>query len=139
MPYRDNGSNVRNFEYTLQERLTKITYFRLRIVDTDGTYKYSRSISLSPGAMTTIAVSAAPNPFTDVLNISYTSDKKASIRFVVTNMAGRGLISVERSVNKGSNSLSINEVNQLAPGFYLLTVINPENGDKTTLKLQKNK
>ncbi|MCG2612759.1 T9SS type A sorting domain-containing protein [Terrimonas sp. NA20] len=139
IPYRGNGIATTAFSYILNEKLTSTNYFRLRIVDTDGSYKYSRTISLTPHTTTLGTALVSPNPFTGSPYLSYTSDKSTRIQCVITNIVGGRMVSEDRQVNKGINQLSLLAFERLPAGFYLLSVTDKATGEKQTIKLQKEK
>ena len=62
-----------------------------------------------------------PNPASDILFFSFTSEEDADYRVKVCDMAGRELMQEARNATKGSNASEI-PVNSYAKGAYLLIV-----------------
>jgi len=139
IPYQDNGSSTSAFSYQLNEKLTRTNYFRLRIVDNDGSFTYSRTISLAPLATNTVTASVSPNPFSGAPTLRYTNDKPGRIQCVLTTIGGSRVLTEERQVQQGTNLLSLPSIGRLPAGFYLLSITDQATGHQTTIKLQKEK
>lgn len=107
----------RNYSLIDGAKLSKTTYYRIKIVYLNGQVKYSRMILVKP--TTGVDVSIYPNPVVSNLMIAGL-DGASTIRIV--NAKGE-LISLLKSA---ANSTSI-DVSKLSPGFYALTILG-ENG-----------
>ena len=59
----------------------KVQYYRLRMIDSDGSFEYSKTISLSTQNLAKPQVQIAPNPAADIatLSISLTNDAEVSL------------------------------------------------------------
>ena len=96
-----------------------IVYYRLKMIDNDGRYRYSPVVSVKTGkADATITVS--PNPFTNKLFVKLQSSETTLGFALITDMAGRTLRSIpEISILQGENILTINKLEGLAKGMYI--------------------
>lgn len=91
------------------------TYYRLKIVDNNGNYKYSSVVRLASGQG--IKVSVYPNPASDVVTVSGLS---ASDNIKLLSIDGKLLLQQNAS---GAQSLIVN-IAKYKPGTYILQVQN---------------
>ncbi|HMO61287.1 MAG TPA: T9SS type A sorting domain-containing protein [Ferruginibacter sp.] len=100
-------------------------FYRLKMVDTDGSFKYSAIIQLRPNAETkTTTVKAWPNPYTSQLNTEYYSSNNGSITISLLDMNGRAVAATSVTVSKGRNSFAITQAQSLPRGTYILQINN---------------
>lgn len=103
-------------------------YYRLKIVDVDGSFKYSNVIMIRKTDNAVDALSITPNPVKNAANatvrISATVNGKADLS--VVDMAGRIVLSQQEQLTEGLNSITLNNLNHLQAGLYLLKVNNGE-------------
>ncbi len=137
IPVQTTADLVHHYHYELKKQLLHASYFRLRIADSDGKMQYSRVILLKPGTWQNPAVKVMPNPFKDVLNITYTAQKNDELRLLLTDVTGHVIKKIEKEVISGENNIGMNDLGNLQPGIYFLTIYNKDNTAKTFLKLQK--
>ncbi|GGM84977.1 hypothetical protein GCM10010967_16150 [Dyadobacter beijingensis] len=106
-------SNSRK-DYTFRDAAERFgtQYYRLKMVDTDGTFAYSaiQSIRLASGGL----ISAYPNPVVDKLLIG---SKEALASVKVTDLAGRSILQVSKPVAGQEVSLK-----SYPAGTYLVKV-----------------
>lgn len=125
---------------TLQYAFTDIApaaganYYRLKMVDNNGTYQYSGIITIRTNVQG-FNVIASPNPFTDNVTITIESKTDETVYLRVFNNDGRLLWSKTTSVTAGTNVQYFNELQSLPKGMYIIKV-NKQNTE-TSLKLVK--
>lgn len=97
-----------------------IIYYRLKMIDLDGQYRYSNIIQLRKEALEqSRIISLAPNPFENKLTIQYESKGKEKITGSLFNSQGQLIKKLSFTVNEGVNQLYLYG-NELASGVYLL-------------------
>lgn len=97
-----------------------IVYYRLKMIDTDGHYRYSNIIQLRKEVIVqSRIISLAPNPFVNILMIQYEAANKEKIEGNILDSKGQLLKQVSFTVTTGINQLYING-SELSPGVYLL-------------------
>ncbi|MEP6674531.1 MAG: T9SS type A sorting domain-containing protein [Ferruginibacter sp.] len=120
------------FSYSDASPVAGINYYRLKMVDADGKISYSSIIALLNSSKGFEIVGMLPNPVTAggaaILNL--TSAEKINVQVVVTDIAGRKLVSSNESLTAGSNQLALN-LNKLAAGTYQVTVYQNDGAAKT--------
>jgi len=65
---------------------------------------------------------AYPSPATDMVNVSFTSEKQDKVQFLLTSVDGSISQTFDHNVNAGSNVIGIN-TSKFASGTYFLSVI----------------
>ena len=114
----------------------KVVYYRLKMVDTDGKYKFSKVLVIIPNTASTVnTLKAWPLPFTAQLTAGYSSELSGEIKVNLTNINGSRVASSSATVQKGYNSISINQAQTIPSGTYLLTITS--NGKTESIKVVK--
>ncbi|MFZ4057274.1 MAG: T9SS type A sorting domain-containing protein [Ferruginibacter sp.] len=133
-----NSSTISNYQETddLFFYTATTVYYRLKMVDIDGSAKFSAIVVLKlNAAQPTQTLSAFPNPFKGQLNATYISEKEGTVQMMIKAMDGKTIQSSSVLVRKGINTIAVQSVNQLTAGTYCLTIVG--NNQITTLKLVK--
>lgn len=102
-------------------------YYRLKMIDKDGTIKYSAIRLINFGKGTQISV--YPNPATDFINISISKADNKSTTIHLVNMFGQ-IVQQKAITNNGQF-----DIRNLTPGTYIVVI--DSNGEKETYKIQK--
>ena len=114
---------------------TTNVYYRLKIVDNDGQYRYSNIIKL--GKKQAIQyVKVYPNPVKQMLMVQVEATTAGAYSLRVMDAAGKQCLIKEYQVNAGLQTLSI-PVYMLAQGSYLL-VMQQSDGSTTDVKFIKD-
>lgn len=100
---------------------TPVTYYRLKIVENDRSYHYSRIISIENLAEESSVVNLYPNPSNREVHVQIKApgQNKAVIR--ITDMLGKVLYSQELGLNNSAATATI-LTDTYAEGSYILTV-----------------
>jgi glucose/arabinose dehydrogenase len=118
-----NSSTIRTYSFNdadVANQRAATIYYRLKLADINGSFKYSNTISVSlPITKATITVS--PNPASNELKASVISPVTGNASWQVIDNAGRTVMYSSTTLKKGNNSISIN-INQLAAGSYYLYI-----------------
>jgi len=122
-----NGNNIAGsvFDYSFTDieagnLPSLILYYRLRIVDIDGSFKYSNIVSVSLGAITG-KLSVSPNPVINQLKVNISSPTDGRIQWKLFDNTGRVVLQNAELVRKGDNTFTI-MMNKLSKGSYYLSV-----------------
>ncbi|WP_221392164.1 T9SS type A sorting domain-containing protein [Dyadobacter sp. NIV53] len=121
--YLKSGSAQSDFDFTDFQSagaswLAGKLYYRLKLVDLDGSYAYSKAQSVEAGShdMTLVAY---PNPAREVLNLRTGSINVSKAEITITSLEGKRLMHQPVSVIKGKVTL---DTHNFPPGVYLLSV-----------------
>jgi hypothetical protein len=123
---KGNGTTnqISNYEYgdnMLPSQPVKNLYYRLKQVDFDGGFDYSKINSISYQAQPIIA-QVSPNPFQDIASIVIQSETEGYIDIVITNLSGVTLSNQRSVVGSGQNTIQINAIESLPHGMYFVSV-----------------
>jgi hypothetical protein len=80
-------------------------YYRLKMVDKDGAFKYSEIVSVTLEPLT--GVNVYPNPIEDVLNIRFTAQCGDNVVVQVSDIQGRVIYTEAKQIHTGTNNLKI--------------------------------
>jgi predicted aconitase with swiveling domain len=98
----------------------KIIYYRIKQVDVDSKYAYSNVVVVRPNRTT--GVKAWPNPFTQNINVSIVSEAATKVNVKLLGSNGQLLQTQSQQISKGTNQISLNNLDVLPQGIYLLKV-----------------
>jgi hypothetical protein len=117
------GSNS-SYSFTDATVMPGNNFYRLKLVDADGRFKYSHIILLRNDAMNSITLGAArPNPFKDALTISVYMPVAETIQVQLLDMSGRLVWSRLQRGTRGTNDIQVTGLAGLAHGLYTLRVL----------------
>jgi trimeric autotransporter adhesin len=131
-----NSNSILNYSYTDNdaiEQQTNTIYYRLKIINTDGSFKYSNIITISL-PITKVVITIAPNPVVNDVKGNIISPIAGNVTLRIFDNAGRMVLQTNVFVKKGSNNFTQNII-QLAKGAYYLDISG--NGIISRSKFQK--
>lgn len=116
-----------------------IFYYRLKMVDVDGKFKYSNIIVIRRDAKSINGISVSPNPVIGTSNatirLSSVNTGKVDIRLI--DLAGKVVLQQQSRVSEGINSISINNINRLQSGIYTIQVLQNDEAMATKISIVK--
>ncbi len=128
-----------SFEYAFTDndaikQSTQRLYYRLTMVDIDGSYKYSNVVSvmlpLKSGNMT-----LSPNPVYNEVKVAITSPADGRVQWKLVDYVGRVILKGEEEVKKGEGNQFMVNMSRLPAGTYYLSITGAGNNQEA--KLQK--
>jgi len=99
-----------------------IVYYRLRLVDLDGNYKYSGIVPISVENKK-LTVQLYPNPVSNQINLKITSYESQKIQWRLTDNAGRLIKGGHYTISQGLNVIA-EDASFLSSGLYYLQLFN---------------
>jgi hypothetical protein len=130
-------NSTNDYQFSTQDNIRAYSYFRLKIVESDGSYSYTTTVNLETKCPLDFGVEFSPVPFQNNLNIRVQLGISNEIVLVLTNSVGQIVRKEKRSLSRGINNFSWSNMNQLAAGTYIISVTD-QFGNKTVKKLVKN-
>lgn len=97
-----------------------ISYYRLKMVDKDGSFSYSNIVAISIRLDGSIAV--FPVPAQESLSLVYDSNNTGTVTINVVDAIGQMLVSRTEGVSQGFNNFKL-DISQLPVGAYFINVI----------------
>lgn len=132
-----NSSTPLSYTFTDFSPLGLQQYYRIKQTDLDGKFAYSAIVLVKREAPATLTVTKVyPNPSTSSIYINAACPAATALQLAVVDMNGRVLGRKQVNALVGNNGFDM-PVAQLAPGTYLLQVINADNKVVTTEKFIK--
>lgn len=131
-----NSSTVQQYTYTDNniETLSGNIYYRLKMIDNDGSAKYSDvkvvKLSLEPS----LAISVYPNPAVNTLTIEFINDTPSTVNYAINNTAGITVLKgvYEHGAIKSHQNF---DISGLIPGLYFIKITS--NNRQKVLKFVK--
>jgi hypothetical protein len=118
-----NSNSVKTYSVTDEigsMNSNNILYYRIKQIDFDGNFSYSRVEKVAK--ITSEKVVVSPNPFTNFLNINIFSETGSSANITLLNNWGSKVINYEANLIVGDNLIEIPEVQKLSNGIYILQI-----------------
>ncbi len=119
------------FNYIDAMPLAGINYYRLKITDPIGAFRYSNIIAILNKDKGFELISIAPNPVIESAILTLSSAKAGKVDIVISDVAGKVIAKQINTVIAGSNPISMN-FSKLGAGTYAVTVVNADGETKTT-------
>jgi hypothetical protein len=120
-----NSNTVKNYSYTdYTPGNSQYVYYRLKQVDINGKFAFSSIVKISLGAK--MGIEVFPNPFVSNFTASFSAAKTAEASVVLRNSIGQPVFKQIVKVNKGNNSVVINNLPALTTGVYYLSISNDD-------------
>lgn len=130
------NSNVRiDYTYTDADALATqpVMYYRLKQIDKDGTFTYSKTVQVSKLATNTSSVTVYPNPFEGNLNIAIQSTVSGIAHAALVDLQGRTVMSFDWNIHEGLNVIPVEATKQIQKGVYFVRI--ELNGEVNTHKV----
>lgn len=120
---QDNG--LVEYTYIDEAPVSGYNYYRLVQRDVNG---ISETFSVLPlynkNAEPELSiVSIGPNPYVDKFEINFTSSDNSKVHMKIADMLGRTIFTKSLEAEKGLNSFTYVDRNNLQPGVYLFTIV----------------
>ncbi|MEO6732012.1 MAG: T9SS type A sorting domain-containing protein [Ferruginibacter sp.] len=118
-----NGNSEVSINYAADDivALNGVIYYRLKIIDKDGSSTYSQVATVSNNIASKIVVSLCPNPMVkNTLTVKLQSPLSGQVMLSITGMEGQVVYSRYTVVQRGNNIIQLNDLNKMAGGIYLL-------------------
>jgi trimeric autotransporter adhesin len=134
---RNNTGGSFNYSLTDNDAINQPSqklYYRLKMVDIDGTFKYSNVVAVSMPLITG-KLTISPNPVISEMKVTLASIADGKVQWKLVDNVGRIIMKGIEQVKKGNgNNFTIN-MNRLPSGTYSLNVMGA--GIDQKVKLQK--
>lgn len=126
------GNSIGHTYNYITAQSSDITWYRLKMVDVDGSYTYSKVIILHSQCINQSFANLYPIPATsgDIVTLTYNGDYTGQAKMILTNIRGQQLLNKTIRVNTGTNTEQIN-TSGLSAGTYYIQLLNA-GGNKIT-------
>ncbi len=99
-----------------------ITYYRLKQTDKDGSYTYSKIISVLNNHSIS-KVSILPNPNDGTFDIQLNSSNERNIFIEIKDLSGKLYFKEYAKIEENNNQITVDTKNKLSKGTYILSIL----------------
>jgi hypothetical protein len=101
---------------------TNTVYYRLKMVDQDGSFEYSAVKAVYFGETEEVEVTLYPVPFNNELSMFIASPIATTTQVEVLNLMGTVCARTSFDIKAGGDAINLNDVAKLPSGVYLVRV-----------------
>lgn len=112
------------YRHTAGLSASAVHYYRLKMIDTDGSYTYSPVVKLNSKCLGVFAVTVTPNPVIDYMKISVLQPSAGNVSLTIMDATGKLIYTGFKKLNSGENIIQLDAMQNAAPGTYLLRAEN---------------
>ena len=119
------------FDFTDVQPVPGVNYYRLKIIDVDGKFAYSNTVSLTERNKNFNLLSINPNPVgKENAKLQINAGDKNDLILVIADFSGRVIIRQQAAIQQGINTIEI-LTSGLVAGTYQLSAISTEEKSQT--------
>ncbi|MEP7081163.1 MAG: hypothetical protein ABI784_10565, partial [Ginsengibacter sp.] len=96
-------------------------YYRIKVIMNDGTFAYSKIISVNSQQTKHFNLNASPSPFQQAIHLSLHSDKNRQIILNLLDSHGRKILTKKWNCTKGDNQFEWQNLSSLHKSVYYIT------------------
>jgi hypothetical protein len=115
-----NTNRERTYETIDNTPFVPISFYRLKIIDNDNSYTFSRIVSVQKGINNQLSL--YPNPAKNKFTVSLNSDDIEPYTFILVDVKGFQLLQQTTLLQRGSNQIIVN-ADKIAAGQYILKAV----------------
>lgn len=121
-------SQIKNYQIIDNQPFNPITYYRLKTIDNDNSFKYSQLLSINLGELDNIQLkNIYPNPFQESVNVEFSIAKNQNYEISIIDIVGN----IVFTENKNAELLTYQKLrlnlSHLPQGVYILKIKNGNN------------
>jgi len=119
-----NSNTLKAYSFSDNTPLQSANYYRLKMIDNDGKYAYSKLVVFNFGQPASVVLnSISPNPFREGFTVSLALARSQTIQVQMTDLKGSVLYTKSFRARAGNNSIWISDLVNLQAGIYFLRMI----------------
>jgi hypothetical protein len=123
----NNSKQVYQFTDDLSAVSGNAFTYRLKMIDTDGKFKYSNVIIIRKETTAINNIVINPNPVINgMATVRFTVAATGLVDLRIVDLSGKMVWQQQNKAVEGNNSISLNGLDRLVAGTYILQVINGE-------------
>ena len=116
----NNSSLTNNYNYLHKNPAEGINYYRLKMIDIDGKYKYSPVITIKNTSEREISIVTYPNPVSNEVQITIPAEwQNKKLMYEIYSANGKLIRKIETASSKQTETMNLSSQ---SPGFYIVRV-----------------
>jgi Secretion system C-terminal sorting domain len=116
-----NSSTVKNYNAYDAKPLNGANFYRIKQVDKDGNFKYSKTVRVNLNLSKT-GVSVLANPFYNSLTVDFSSATEQSVTARLVDITGKQVANEKWLISAGDTRQNFSNVAGLQRGMYILNI-----------------
>ena len=134
-----NGYSIVNtYQFTDSMPVSPVAYYRLKMVNDDGTFTYSAIKSVAVAGNSKSAISVYPNPTTDYVTIKMTNAAAGQYHYTVSSITGQAITSTDVTLANGYNQIKIDLTKTTVKGIVVIHISSVQGNAAETFTVVKN-
>ncbi|MEP7141424.1 MAG: T9SS type A sorting domain-containing protein [Ferruginibacter sp.] len=117
-----NSTTLLGYSFADKREPGSNNYYRLKMVDMDGRFIYSKIVQIDRLPISTV-INSFPNPVIDIMDLKIEALKSETILFYLHGADGKLILSKSFNVVKGSNRIKLN-LRSVPAGTYFISSAN---------------
>jgi hypothetical protein len=119
------GKQTYQFADDLSAISGSVFTYRLKMVDIDGQFKYSNVILIRKETANIKGITIIPNPVINrMAAVRFYTASAGNFDLRVIDLSGKTVLKQQTKISEGNNSVSVNGVDSLLPGIYVIQITN---------------
>lgn len=115
------AANISSYNLLHTNPENGINYYRLKIIEQDGHFYYSKIVTARIAAPASVTVK--PNPFINTVEVLIDLEKISPAKIMMYDAAGRTVYNGIFKGGVGSNKFVINNLYRLSKGIYIMSIM----------------
>jgi hypothetical protein len=109
------------YSFTDEVPVNGVNYYRLKIINTNGSIEYSPVRSVNFAENRTTGLSVSPNPAKEAVTVKLNAQEAKTMTLSLMDVAGKVVMTEQKKVEAGFNQLNLN-LSRYPAGLYFLKV-----------------
>jgi len=136
--FAKNGSK-NTYGYTDTHPHDGTNFYRLKMIEKDGSYNYSKVVTVNFGEIKNIQAAIAPNPVNSNINLQLKGVSTGIYKIEITNAIGQSQLSKRINVTQNNQTETIITPLSMSNGIYYLSIYDENNNRVKSLSFLVNK
>ena len=131
-------ATTNNYKFTDSLPFSPVSYYRLKMVNDDGSFTYSTITSVIVINASKARVIAYPNPTVDYVTIKMTNAIAGKYNYTVSSVTGQVIIAATAQLTNGYNQVKIDLTRTTVKGIVVIHLTNTQNNTTETFTIIKS-
>jgi hypothetical protein len=107
-----------NFTYNIPAATSSYADFRIKMINDDGSYSYSRILRVNIKQIIKPGITIAPNPVKGKFQVTINSSSDTHAKILFFDMQGRSVLVMDEAIKKGMNVFTVDVGSTWQTGMY---------------------